>query len=87
MQRNCDLAAAGIVDAMKADVVGNVGNPIHAVSLGRLDTQRLGFTRVLLWGVIDFFVQLSSQDLHDAVGIGVVVDGRAFPRVPYEEKL
>lgn len=87
MQGNSNLTAAGIVDTVKADVIGDVGNPIHAVRLGRLDTQRLGPARFLLWGVIDCLMQLSSQDLHDAVGIGMIVDGGAFPRVPYEEKL
>lgn len=87
MQRNGEPIAARIVDTMKADIIGDVGHPIHAVRLGRLDFQRLGFSRPILWVVIDCFMQLPGQDLHDAVGIGVVVDGRAFPGVPYKEKL
>lgn len=75
MQRNGELTAARIVDTMKADIIGDVGHPIHAVGLGRLDAQRLGFSRAILWVVVDCLVQLPGQDLHDAVGIGVVVDG------------
>lgn len=87
MQRDSDLIAAGIVDPMETDIIGDVGYPIHSVGFGRFDTQRLGFPWFIFWGVVDCFVQFPSQNFHDAVGVGVVVDRRSFARVPYEEKL
>jgi hypothetical protein len=52
----------------------------------RLDFQRT--TKITLIGdVVDSLLECASENLHDAVCIGVVVDGRAFPGVPYEEEL
>ena len=37
--------------------------------------------------MVDRFGQFASQDPHDAMGIGMVVDGRAFAWIPYQQQL
>lgn len=37
--------------------------------------------------MVDRFGQFASQNLHDAMGIGMVVDGGAFAWIPYQQQL
>ena len=37
--------------------------------------------------MIDCFLELAGEDLHDAVGVGVVVDRGALSGIPDEEEL
>lgn len=87
VQRDSDLVVTGVMNPVKANVIGDVGHFIHPQGCGGLDCQRLGFSGFVFWGMVDGFVQLSSQNLHNAVGVGVVVDGRTLSRVPYQKKL
>lgn len=42
---------------------------------------------VLAWPGVECLVEMTLQNLHDAVCVGVVMDGRSFARHPYEYQL
>lgn len=75
------------MNPVKTNIISDVGDFVHPQSCSGLDSQRLGFPWFVFRGMVDGFVQLSGQDLHNAVSIGMVVNGRTLSRVPHEKKL
>jgi hypothetical protein len=70
---------------VEADLIRDVGNLVRVVNSLFLDLQRMdrGITTFRL--VVDGFGKVASENFHDTVGIGMIVDQAAFARVPDDE--
>ena len=85
MQRHSEVAAF-ICHAVEAELVSHVCNLVFLIRL-------LGYRPhgpVTFLGVrelVSSLGQVPSQDLHQAVGIAVVVDGATLPRTPNQDQL
>lgn len=86
MKRDGYTVVARVMNPVKTNVVGDVSDFVHPKCLRRLDREWLRFC-TCFWGVVHRFVELSRQDLHDAMGIGMVVNRRALARVPDQKQL
>lgn len=70
---------------MKADLVGDVGDFVRVVYSLFLDLQRMDGGVATFWLVIDGLGQVTLENLHDTVSIGVIVNQAAFAGVPDDE--
>ena len=70
---------------MKANLVGDISNLIRVIDSLFLDLQRMdrGVSGFRL--LVDGLGKVALEDLHDTVGIGVIVNQAAFARVPHNE--
>jgi hypothetical protein len=87
VERNSNLVTTRVINPMQANIIRDIRDIVHRMPRIRLDIQRTRTLRPLIGDVIDSLLQCASQDLHDAMGIGMVVDGGPFPGVPDEEEL
>lgn len=72
---------------MKPDVIRDIRHFIHSKGVGRFDCQGFYVPGFASRRMVDCFMELTGEDLHDTVGIGVVMDRRALARVPHKKKL
>lgn len=78
--------AALVRDSVKSQLIGHVRHCILLVCLFRDD--RHGSLLFVLSGKLEAgFGEVTSQDLHQAVSVAVVVDGTALSRGPDKYKL
>lgn len=78
MQRDGDVSRGWVGDLVEPDLVVNVGHFVGGVG-GGFDE---GGPSAGGWGGrVQGFLEGAFEDFHDAVGVGVVVDGAAFSRV------
>ncbi|AOW07005.1 uncharacterized protein YALI1_F15367g [Yarrowia lipolytica] len=84
MQRDSHLGFAGVFDSMQADFVGHVGHLL--LGSNRLLDDLHGALDTFLGPLVESLHQVALEDLHDAVGVGVVMDARALSGVPNQQK-
>lgn len=86
VQRHRDPILLGIGNPVQADLVADVGHLIRLIRRVLLDLQRaiVVFRR---WRMVDGFIQLAVEDLHDTVRVGVIVDGGSLFGVPDQQQL
>ena len=70
---------------MKADLVGDVGDLIRMIDSLFLDLERMDRSISRFRLLVDGLGKVALEDLHDTVGIGVIVNQAAFARVPHNE--
>lgn len=86
VKRHSDLVTTRVVDPMESDIIGDIRHVVHGVFLIRCDFQWT-MIRLLIRDAVYGLLKCACEDLHDTVGIGVVMDGRTFPGIPDEEEL
>lgn len=87
VQRNSNLIFLWVHDPMQTDLVTDIRNFVSLVRCLLLDRQRGIMAPFGVWRVVYHFIQFSPENLHDAVRISVIMDGRAFLRVPDQNQL
>ena len=70
---------------MKSQLVGHISDGILLMNLLRL--QFHGFRAVSFGMVISCFGKVAVEDLHDAVGVTMIMNGTTFARSPHEHEL
>lgn len=78
--------AALVGDSMKSQLISHICHCILLVCLFR-DDRHWSLHFVLLGKVEAGFGEVTSQDLHQAVSVAVVVDGATLPRGPDKYEL
>lgn len=84
MQRDGDLGFAGVLDSMQTNLVGHVGHLLFGSN--RLLDDLHGTLDTLLGPLVESLDEISLEDLHDAMGVGVVMDARALSGVPHQQQ-
>lgn len=87
MQRYRNLVGAWVMNPMQANIVGDISHIVGLMSAFGFNHQRAGLCGLLVWGFIDCLDQLASEDFHDAMSVGMVVDRGALVGIPHEKKL